>query len=372
MAQAKHRYSISLKGNIMTITIEQCRAVCKAKPEFTERNKGNYIVFDYNLNDSHSFDDPVAIEMRGIAFDLDGNIVSRPLHKFFNYGEKPVDLDSDSMVIMDKLDGSMIRTIKVGDSFVLGTRAGETDVSAMATKFVQNSKIHYDELCRVAIESQVTAIFEFCSPENRVVIDYGAEPQMTLLALRYNSGEYVPRVALVNIASMFNVPVVKQWRSIEFVELMKTVKDLKGAEGVVIASNTGWCKIKADEYCIMHKAVDQVKFDKDAAVMVLKGVLDDCLPLLTPTRRDQVEALRSLILDGMHNMSEYVKDEYTKVKHLDRKELAMTIKDHPFRHELFKVASGHDAYGTIIDRARKATSRIADWGAFVKLLAAFV
>jgi RNA ligase len=372
MAQAKHRYSTLPKGNIMTITIEQCRAVCKAKPEFTERNKGNYIVFDYNLNDSHSFDDPVALEMRGIAFDLDGNIVSRPLHKFFNYGENPVDLDSDSMSIMDKLDGSMIRTIKVGDSFVLGTRAGETDVSSLATKFIESHPDHY-ELCEWASDDEVTAIFEFCSPENRVVIDYGAEPQMTLLALRFNdSGYYCDRDALVDIARIYGVPVVKQWDSVEFVELMKTVKDLKGAEGVVIASKTGWCKIKADEYCIMHKAVDQAKFDKDVAVMVLKGVLDDCLPLLTPTRREQVEALRSLILDGMHYMAKYVNDEYEKVKHLDRKSMAVTIKDHPFRHELFKVADGNHAYGTIMDRAMKSTNRIADWDGFAGLLHSFV
>ncbi|MDN3080032.1 RNA ligase, partial [Enterococcus faecium] len=42
----------------------------------------------YIFMDSKTFPTPESRECRGIAFDANGRIVSRPLHKFFNMGEK--------------------------------------------------------------------------------------------------------------------------------------------------------------------------------------------------------------------------------------------------------------------------------------------
>lgn len=346
----------------MKITIDQCREICKQKPEFTERDKGDYIVFDYVINDSHSFDNPIALEMRGIAFDLDGGIVSRPLHKFFNYGEKPVEIDTASAVVTSKLDGSMIRTIKTKNGFVLGTRAGETDVSALATTFIDDHFDHY-ELCEWAVEQGLTAIFEFCSHENRVVIDYGSEPKMTLLALRYNNtGVYVKRDALVAVADTFGVPVVQQWRLKSLSELVDEIKPLKGEEGIVIASDSGWVKIKADEYCMMHKACDQIKFDKDAVRLIMSGLIDDVLPLLSGSRLNEIENLRTMVNSGFVAMQHALTTECNRI--LDevggnRKEFAERIKDHKYKSILFALAYGG---GTpVYDYIMKSTNRIQSW-----------
>jgi RNA ligase len=70
----------------------------------------------YLFMDSKTFDSPEARECRGAAFDEEGNLVSRPLHKFFNMGEKdyltPEKLKerTDVAAVFDKLDGSMVAT----------------------------------------------------------------------------------------------------------------------------------------------------------------------------------------------------------------------------------------------------------------------
>ena len=47
----------------------------------------------YVYQDSNTFCTQESLECRGIAFDASGNVVSRPLHKFFNIGEKGITID---------------------------------------------------------------------------------------------------------------------------------------------------------------------------------------------------------------------------------------------------------------------------------------
>jgi RNA ligase len=97
--------------------IDDIRSAVTGKEEikYILQPNGTTIVC-YMFQDSHTFDTPEAIECRGIAFGSDGKIVSRPLHKFFNMGEKawltPDELlkRDDVVAIYDKLDGSMIAT----------------------------------------------------------------------------------------------------------------------------------------------------------------------------------------------------------------------------------------------------------------------
>src|ERR1700751_866526 len=78
----------------------------------------------YLFMDSKTFDTPEARECRGSAYDEDGNLVSRPLHKFFNMGEKdyltPDKLKerTDVAAVFDKLDGSMVATAWVKGDMV--------------------------------------------------------------------------------------------------------------------------------------------------------------------------------------------------------------------------------------------------------------
>src|ERR1700761_5311430 len=91
--------------------------------------------------DLQDFDAALRRECRGIVFGPDGTVIARRLHKFFNAGERPegavegINLD-DEHVILEKLDGSMITPIPIGDSIRWGTKMGLTEVGFQAEEFV--------------------------------------------------------------------------------------------------------------------------------------------------------------------------------------------------------------------------------------------
>ena len=136
-------------------------------------------------------------ECRGMIFDTaTGNLISRPYHKFFNVGEREeTNLDKIDLtqphVVLEKLDGSMIRPIPTPEGFRLGTKAGITDVAMNAEYFVAD-KPQYREFILECINQGLTPIFEWVSRKNRIVVDY-PEDNLILTAIRNTAtGEYLP------------------------------------------------------------------------------------------------------------------------------------------------------------------------------------
>lgn len=137
-------------------------------------------------------------ECRGIIFDSKtGDIIRRPLFKFFNINERDEtqlhNLDfSKEHWIDTKLDGSMIAVFMHEGELVYGTKMVAPDFHELVKKFVDASDVDYEGFCRKVIADGYTPIFEFMHPQKRIVIDYGKEPALTLLAVRHMvSGEFV-------------------------------------------------------------------------------------------------------------------------------------------------------------------------------------
>jgi T4 RnlA family RNA ligase len=357
-----------LKINHKIPTLAECREIASRKPEFREIKKSGYVVFDYNLNGSHTFDDDGALEMRGIAFHEDGTLASLGLHKFFNLGEKPnqnIVLDGNEE-FLTKLDGSMIRVIRLPDgTWRLGTRAGETDVSELADDYVTLWGLTgYDAFIEHCLHLGLWPIFEFWSHQNRVVIDYGA-PFLTLIAVRTMTGDYLSSEAMKLLATPFEIPVVKPTKFVGFGELSLSYKGMTGIEGFVVRTNGDWVKLKTDEYCQLHKAVDGAKFDKDIARMVLDGTVDDVIAMLPEPRKSQVIALRDKIIKFLARSYTYISSTVESFGNLSRKEIAGTIKDNPFRAEIFSALDG-DLDDALRSKVYKAASTIHTWAKFEK------
>lgn len=172
--------------------IRQARAAIENRPEFSETDKGDYIVFNYHVSHEDSFDDPIRRELRGLIFSPSGDVISRPFHKFFNLNEKEETRNVDWSAphhVLNKLDGSMIRFLKLGNTIRAATKMGLTDISAQVDEFVK-TRPNYLLFVEECISLDYTAIFEWCSNKNRIVIEY-PEDKLVLLAIRNNyTGEY--------------------------------------------------------------------------------------------------------------------------------------------------------------------------------------
>jgi len=299
------------------------------RSEFVVAERDGYRVIDYNFALADSFDDPVRIECRGIKFAPDGRILARPLHKFFNIGERadtqPHVLDfSQPHAVTEKLDGSMIHPAIVNGEVALMTRMGCTDVARKAERHLT---LAVSLGCRAAMERlQYTPIFEFTAPDNRIVVRY-EHSGLTLLALRHMvTGEYAPADWVVeSAASMGITPVThhpSDWNSGQaFLDYARAVT---GREGFVVRFDSGlWVKAKGEDYVLKHKAKDSILQEKNVLALILSGGIDDVMPLLDDGDRRSVEVYRDAVNAGITKSVDVIRWHVDAGVNLDQKTFAV-------------------------------------------------
>jgi RNA ligase len=267
--------------------------------------KEDYTVINYMVafeetfkwDESNPIGSSIRRECRGLVFDNEtGALISHPYHKFFNVGEKEetqihkINLKNPH-VVLEKLDGSMIRPIPTEDGFRLATRAGITDVAMNAEVFIAD-KPQYANFIEKCFRKGTTPIFEWVSRKNRIVIDY-PEDDLILTAIRYNEiGSYVTYKVMKNYASAWSIPVVKAIAGDE-TDLEKIVSHIRkwdDGEGVVIRFDSGHMyKIKADDYVLRHRSKEAINLEKYVIQTIVDDSVDDLIPLLTP---EDAERLR--------------------------------------------------------------------------------
>lgn len=277
-----------------------------------EKNGLKFINYNINFEDTFppvkTVNDAMRRECRGIAFYSDtGDIASRAFHKFFNLNERPETLVSNidwSLVYdtINKIDGSFIRPILLRDGSILwGTKMGDTPVAEKTKSFI-DSMPAMEDIAYDLLNKGLTPIFEFTSRSQRIVLDYGPEDMMRLIGVRDNiTGQYYTYFDLLNIAEQYGVYVVGKLsgkRSIA--ELMQHTKDLIGEEGYVISFVNGHkVKIKAEHYCLLHKTIDHLKFEKDVIRLILDNKIDDAKPFLTEDYREALDKFSVAIHEGI-------------------------------------------------------------------------
>ena len=278
--------------------INDVKPYIEGKEEFRISEKEWYDVVNYVVAHDETFDCPIRTECRGLIFDKSGKLISRPYHKFFNVNEKPhtrmeeIDL-SKPHVILEKLDGSMIRPIPCDTGFRLATKAGVTDVAMNAEVFIAD-KPEYSRFIEHCLNNELTPIFEWCSRKNRIVVDY-PEDQLILTAVRINyCGLYVRWQNVLKemeIGGFFSIPVVKTISCDDNTDISKVVDQIRkweDDEGVIIRFDNGhMVKIKADDYVLRHKCKESLCQEKNVLSIIIDDSVDDIIPLLEKSESDR-------------------------------------------------------------------------------------
>ncbi|MEQ8824053.1 MAG: RNA ligase [Filomicrobium sp.] len=308
----------------------------------------NYTVIDYVFVTKETFDTDMALQCRGLKFDLDGRIIGRPFHKFFNMYEKedPSSVDwSRPHTILEKLDGTMIHPVMLGSEMVFMTRMGITSHAERAMALASPQVV---ALCRDLLAAGLTPMFEYTGPENRVVVLYESS-RLTLLAVRETiTGRYLPYAELARIATKHDVPVAQSHGTIENIaEFIADGRALRDVEGYVIAFDDGHrVKLKADGYVLRHRALSHVHLEKNVLNWVLTGAVDDVIPLLSPKAAERVLEYQSLVEEAISQQTAKVQNFYEDNRCLDRKDYALaaaqTLPKH-LRSAAFIALDGRSA-----------------------------
>jgi len=294
--------------------LDEVRAAIAGSPEFivAERDWGYVVNYLVNMKDTfppvETVNDAIRRECRGLIFDLEGNLISRPYHKFFNVNERDetqahqIDLYRPH-VILEKLDGSMIRPLPIGDGYRLATKMGITDVAMQAEVWLADHA-NYDDFIRLHLERGQTVIFEWCSRQQRIVVDYPKD-RLVLTAIRdINTGVYKSLDQMRTYAEAYGVDVVREYQGTvaNMEALLAETHDLTGQEGWIIRFDDGqMLKLKGAEYVLQHRAKDSIMRENGVIEMLLADKLDDVKAVLDDDTRHQLERFETEFWQGVND-----------------------------------------------------------------------
>jgi RNA ligase len=339
-----------------------------------------YTIINYAVNLQETFywdeDDvlgsSIRRECRGLIFDTtSGKLLSRPYHKFFNVGEKEeTSIDkinlNESHIVLEKLDGSMIRPLPTPDSFRLATKSGITDISEQAEEFIKG-KANYNTFISKCIQKNTTPIFEWTSRKNRIVLDY-PEDNLILTAIRYNnSGEYTNYEVMMNYATAWNIPVVKAIAGDNETDLNLIVDHIRkweDNEGVVIRFDSGHLiKIKADDYVLKHKTKEQINLEKNVIQIILDDSVDDLIPLLTENDAKRLKDYQGSFWSSIEELTSDLTEMFNSANqsYPDQKDFSVefVIKEKlskPLAGIMYAMRQGRDVKNIILDKIQKSTT----------------
>jgi hypothetical protein len=209
------------------------------------------------------------LHQRSVVINAEGEIISASFKKFHNWDEKP-ELDPipsslKGAQLMEKLDGSTLIFSRYKGKTIIRTR-GTIDASTQPLngheiEVLKQKYPKFMEMLEHSVTTHCSYVFEWTSPLNRIVIDYGAVPEMYLIAIIYHDAySYANQAHLNQVAVGYDLkrPRLFSYDSID--EMKSAVEAFKGVEGLCVYYNDGQSirKVKAAHYLLCHRMKSEV------------------------------------------------------------------------------------------------------------------
>lgn len=223
----------------------------------------------------------------------DGEILCSGFPKFRNYGEDEEDdrltrqlIAEGRVLFAEKMDGSLVIRSVINGEVCLRTRGshqlGEGDEFSFQEVRVLVEE-RYPRLLDPTLAADITLLFEFTSPANKIILEYEDSALTILGAMVYDHPSGLPvyqgnKDLIDNLAGLFEVePVTFHDLPYDLDEVAKIVRSWSGSEGIVVwgqleDGRTHLAKIKAEEYIRMHSLKYHLSGDKIRRLCWWKGI----------------------------------------------------------------------------------------------------
>ncbi len=279
-----------------------------------------------------------SLEARGITFL--GEKAFPAFHKFFNWRENPyTDFpieDNESLVVQEKIDGSLIHPIVVNDALIVKSKTSFFSEHAKAGKKLLDRDDRKKNLVFDLYKDGFISLFELIGPENQVVVKYDQD-DLVLLAVRniYN-GKYLPLEEVEKIAKEYKVGFAK-WTEMPFYRLRNILENETGIEGFVAFVHNNFVKFKTKWYLNLHSFISEIREDVIFKAF-LEDKLDDILVNIDGEKRKIIEEIEERVKKVVNEKVRRALELFSEYKELgfDRKSFALA-----YRHEeLFPAVIG--------------------------------
>jgi RNA ligase len=304
----------------------------------------------------------VTLLCRGLVLDLNYNIVSLPLGKFFNFEEFgperiEAELRGKKYHVYDKKDGSCGILVEYKGNYLITTRGSFSSEQAIWATELLNNK--YLEDVKKLDTDNFTYVFEIVYPTNRIVVSYGDFADIVFLA-RINKNTGVDEMLEDNIKDLMKpfevVERFKEYEGLDFEELKAL--NLANREGFVLHGNGMRIKVKFPDYCRLHSIITNITFrdiwDTLRQNKPLDEILENVPDEFDSWVKEKVEFLntefaktKAEIIRRHAEVVAAIPAGYTK-KWFAMKNLTLN-KNHFFKGGVFAIEEGKDISASIWD-----------------------
>lgn len=277
----------------------------------------------------------VTRQCRGLVVDNKSRVIVRCLPKFFNADEpealleRPKVFDPNTLVVQDKLDGSLIQVANDPEHGLVVTSKGSfnSDQAKWARQIIHEESIVF--------EPGLTYIFELIHPDNRIVIDYGGRRELVLLAvLDTETGKehdiYTSRFEAFNRVAKLTPGLVED---------ITALNDGPLVEGVVANFGGYRVKIKTDEYLRLHRIVTDFTPKRVWEALSIGQSLE--FKNMPEEFQAWLDETIALFLAAYDELESDVRSEFKRAQDLTDKELGLA-DDYRYKGFVFMMRNGKD------------------------------
>lgn len=301
----------------------------------------NLVMFKYNQIES-DFMNPLVRECRGLILDEDTlEKISIPFFKFGNAGEAYCpEIDWKHCWVGSKIDGSLIKIVKLGDDLLISTN-GTIDAfkAPLAEQLGCNAK-SFGELAVEALkadhltldslkdllEEGKTYMFELTSPYNKVVVTWH-ETRLYFLGARDNETLQETYFSDHHLSCVFKTPEVYSLRSLD--ECIKAASILGcDEEGYVVCDkNFNRVKVKSPLYVSLHHMSNNHTMTYERGLEIVRKNEIEEVVIYFPEFKEELEKIKT----DYHNLITTIEDSQKRFLEKSsgcetRKDFAMLIQ----------------------------------------------
>lgn len=291
------------------------------------------------------------LQARGIVLDGEGNIVARPYPKFFNLGELRGrdDLDrktrrlsewnSDKYEVLEKLDGSLVTVFSHEDELMFASSGNlEGEFPNKFKSWFDKNLIKAQKKYLLGLTENYTLMFEYISPDNRVVVPYNKTEMVLhgILDTKNVGGEITDSKVLEVVSNELGVSLANNFGRLEkesVLNLQKQDYSDNLFEGFVIRFENGKrIKIKTDTYVSVHGEhtigmgrIDSKRMIEEYISRIDNDTIDDLIALMEQRGDSEVIKVINKVMDKSYAFRNMVKEaeSITNDESFNKKEWVM-------------------------------------------------
>lgn len=312
-------------------------------------------VANYSKNAQYKGLDSIMEQCRGLVFvSTTGEIVGRPFNKFYNYGEPQAPLFGmdDKVVVTDKNDGSMVVLSFYKGKPIASTRGSFTSEQAIA------AQKRFDEMDLFAFKKRpnLTFIFEWVGPSNRIVLTYPEDELVLIGAVNKETGSVIH----AGLASHYTgyAPHAKLLPYKTFGEAL-AAPPRTNAEGFVIFRGNDILKLKQEDYVVLHRLVTGLN-ERTVWESIVNGTFSDLRRKMPEEFIEWIDRVEDEIMENVVTIEADVAEAWEEISHSkpqSRKDFAMAAVQYKgLTSYLFAVYDGRDIRPMVLKNCKPKTS----------------